>query len=276
MSDSLKVMAWNIKKGGFDTYRPDSMVPAREGQIQSFIDDSHHNQGVESVSLTDALLWDEVYGGDQGIASHLGYKDARFMPLDDERLNRNVGSGIGLVFASDIPIEQSRALDLESRQGLSTILDIGKHGLQIATVYLDDLSQDVREKQIRALINNLEKDIPTAIVGDFNMLRPELKGATFTIQAKDLAVRSLASIVPGKELRTTIVEMNKRTGVPLVESFGFNDADSSKMRPTAPSILPVFGIDYIFSNDGVTVTNVKVKGSQEASDHLAIMADVSI
>jgi endonuclease/exonuclease/phosphatase family metal-dependent hydrolase len=274
MNESLKIMSWNIKSGGFESYNPGLEAPARETKIQAFVNDTHYNRGVEAVSLTDALLWDEVYGGDQGIASHLGYGEARFQPLNDERLNREAGSGIGLVFATDARIEQSRALDLESRQGLNAILDVGKYGLQIATVYLDDLYQDVREKQIRALANDLEKDIPTIIVGDFNMLRPEMRGASFSIQLKDLAIRSLARFVPNKNLRTAMVEMNRRTGVPLIESFGYTDADSSKMRPTAPTILPAFGIDYIFHNNDVMVANLEARGSKEASDHLALTADL--
>jgi endonuclease/exonuclease/phosphatase family metal-dependent hydrolase len=276
MSDSLRLMNWNITIGGFDSYQPDLKIPVREAEIQSFVQNAHINRGVEAAGLIDAYRWDEIYGSDEGIASHLGYQAARFVRLNDERLNRNNGAGVGIAFATDIPIEQSKALDLDNRQGLGVILDVGKYGLQVATVYLDDLSQGVREKQIRALFSNLEADVPTVVIGDFNMLRPDLRSASSADRTKDLAVRSLAHLIPRKDLRNALVEMNRRTGVTLVESFGFTDADNIRKRPTAPSILPVLGIDYVFYNNAVHVNNIEVVPAKKTSDHSAIITDLCV
>jgi len=275
-NNALTLMSWNVNRGGFSSYDPNSEVPAREGNIKTVIRDAHNNRGVGAAALIDAYRWDEIYGGDAGIASHLEYRDARFMRLNDERLNRDNGAGIGIAFASDISIEQSRALDLETRQGLGIILAIGAYGLQIASVYLDDLSEEVRIRQMKALVADLEPDVPTVLVGDFNMLRAELTGASLVDRTKDFAVRSLARIIPQKELRVPVMEMNKRKAVPLVESLGFRDADCKKKRPTAPSVLPVFGVDYAFCNNSVQVRSVDIIRTKKASDHSAIVVDLKV
>ena len=275
-STNLTLMSWNIKSGGFNSYDPSLTIPERENDIRTIIDDAHGNRGVNAVTLIDAYRWDEVYGDDQDIAHHIGYADARFVRLHDERLERDNGSGIGIAFGTDIIIEQSRPLDLETRCGLGVILAIGHYGLQVANVYLDDLSEEVRLKQIKALINDLEPDIPTVLVGDFNMLRPEMSGASFENRAKDLALRSLTRILPRRGLGATIIDMNKRQGVPLIESLGFNDADRRKKQPTAPSRLPIFGVDYVFHDNKVRVDSMDVISTKKSSDHAAIVVDLRL
>lgn len=273
----VSMLGWNIKAGGFDSYEPALAAPSREDDVCAVISDFHVRSSASAVSLSDAYRWDVIYGGDEGIARHMGYPYARFMPLDDERLRARGEDGIGVVFATDQQVHSSEPLDLGTRQGLRTTLDIGKYGLQVASVYLDDRSEETRLRQARALAAGLEKDMPTILIGDFNALRPSVGLVSPGVRARDMAVRALAFSLPRRVyLSATIQGMNKREVIPVIESFGYMDADAHYKRPTAPAILPVFGIDYAFHNNKVTIDNFKVLPTRTQSDHRAIAFDATI
>lgn len=272
----LSVLGWNIKAGGFDAHDPTLPTPSRETDIINTISSFRTGKTPSAVSLGDAYRWDTTYGGDEGIAQHLGYPEARYVALDDERLRKSGQDDIGVVFATDQRIHTSNTLDLDTRQGLRTVLDIGEDGLQIASVYLDDFSEETRIRQIHALVAGLEKEVPTIIVGDLNSLRPTMKGASLRVKAGNLAVRALAFSLPSRTyLGSTINGMNKRQAIPLLESFGYTDADAANKRPTAPAILPIFGIDYALHNRLAKVDNLQVLPSRRASDHCPLTFDVS-
>jgi endonuclease/exonuclease/phosphatase family metal-dependent hydrolase len=271
------MMSWNVKSGGFDAYDPCSVQPERERAIWNIIHGHHKNYDVAAASLIDAYRWDELYGGEQGIANYLGYTDARFTRLDDPRLMRNKGAGIGIAFATDEKIAASKVLDLVTRKGLGVVLDIGKHGLQIASVYLDDLDPDIRLKQVDALQAELEPGVPTVLTGDFNDLRATLRGAALRHRLGDVAVRIAARVLPRRsEFGQAVGGMNRRQVIPRVEEYGYRDADPAK-RPTALGPLRIFGVDYAFHTSGVQIDNLTVLNNAQtrrASDHLPIVFDV--
>jgi endonuclease/exonuclease/phosphatase family metal-dependent hydrolase len=276
-SNSVSLMSWNIRGGGFDSYSPTQAMPDREESLRDFINTQHLDSGIDTVSLSDAYRWNEVYGSNEAIAKHLGYASARFACLNDARLEAKHGPGMGIAFATDKTIEQSTLLDLDTRQGLGVILDVGHHGLQIANVYLDHLDEYVRLRQIQALMAGLEKDLPTLIVGDFNALRPSSRGARTDVQLKDTSIRLMASLLPRRiEIGETIKGMNKRLTILLIESYEFTDADKKKKRPTAPARLPVFGIDYAFHNNGVNVKDFRVLPTSGQSDHRPISLQATV
>jgi endonuclease/exonuclease/phosphatase family metal-dependent hydrolase len=287
----LSMMEWNIKAGGFDTHDPTLTVPGREAGIQAVIANFHEatTKDASAVSLCDVYRWDVAYGGNQDIADHLDYPYARFVPIDDDRMRGTDEEGMGTIFATDQAVHSSQPIDLDTRQGQRTILDIGEDGLQVASVYLDHSSEDNRLKQVRALVAGLEKGTPTVITGDFNALRPNMSGASFNIKARDLAVRALVSMVPKRaslnvalkgvnfrQIGEVIKDLNSRQTIPLLESLGYKDADATKKRPTAPAMLPILGTDYVFHNDRVTVDNLTVLPDRRQSDHRPLTFDVTI
>ncbi len=262
------MLNWNIKCGGFTSYDSNLVIPSREQGIKSLISNQHQFNNVEAVTLTDTYRWDELYGDENAIASHLGFQNARYTRLEDPRLEETEGAAISITFATDKKIEKTTKLDLGNRVDLGIILDIGKHGLQIANVYLDDLSEDKRISQIRALETAIEKDIPTLLIGDFNALRYDMKNSSLEIKLRDLAVPSLSHIIPAKSgLSITASEMNRRLAIPLLESLGYTDSDKDKKRPTAPSRLPLYGVDYVFHNDNVSIDEFEVLPIYKQSDH---------
>jgi endonuclease/exonuclease/phosphatase family metal-dependent hydrolase len=272
--NEINLLSWNIKAGGFDAYDPSLQIPSREKDIVGLIDFSKDKYNTDTVILTDAYRWDEVYGDDNSIAHHLGFSSSAFTRLEDARLLENNGAGIGIAIATDQKVERQSILDLETRLGLSVILDIGRHGLQVAGVYLDDLKEETRERQITALLGQLESDIPTVIAGDFNMLRPKIKSVSLRSKLADTAVRAVAPLLPNSELGRTIKDMNKRKTYTHIVNAGYVDNDPH-MTPTSPSVLPVFGLDYVFTNDTVKASDFTVVRTK-ASDHSALATILTV
>ncbi len=275
----MRMMSWNIKTGGFNGYDQTATKPEREDAIRAVIS-RQHARGVTAVTLPDAYRWDEAYGDDQGIARHTGYKDARFTRLNDRRLEEiGLGPGVGIAFVTDEKIASSKVLDLGSRCGLGVVLDVGKYGLQIGNVYLDDMSEEERGKQAVALVSEMELDVPTLLVGDFNALRDSMRGSKLRHKLGDLMVRSAALLLPtGNALGESIRGMNQRQAMPMLQCHGFQDGDALGKRPTAPAIAPVFGIDYALAGPNTQISNFEVLPKSEiggASDHLPIVFDVA-
>jgi hypothetical protein len=299
------LLGWNINGGGYDRRHvfdsgpidPDSMIPEREAAIKAFID-QQRKDGIDSAALIDAYGWQQRYDSDSGIAQHLGFSAARFALLADDRIDRVLGPGAGLVFATDHSIEASGPIDLDNRQGLGAIINLGGRALQIATVYFDDMSEDVRLKQIRALLHNLEKE-PTIIVGDLNSLRPDMHGASLSTRVHDIGFRTLAfsfAFIPSKAAIEPVLEiigrgelaakadyykravrgLNRRQIIPALEQQGWHDADPQK-QPTFHKLGGLaLNVDYVFSNSEVTTSDFRVIPSDGASDHDAIRVRASI
>jgi endonuclease/exonuclease/phosphatase family metal-dependent hydrolase len=272
LHETVDAIAWNIHRGGFSTYDHSEYLPPDIDLIKEQIEIFHHD-GVQAVSLTDAYRWGEIFGDqaedtDQDIAEYLGFADARFMLIEDERLDRENGIGSGLVFASDVPIDHALELDLGTRKALGIIYDIGRAGLQIATVYLDDMSETLRMQQYDALLRGLQPDMPTFLLGDFNSLRPTMRRATLGTKAGDAVVRATANLtLPQTTYGRALRGRNARLLIPHIEASGFTDADAKLKRPTFPKALPIFGLDYAFHNSQASIRNFEVVEKSIGSDH---------
>lgn len=260
---------WNIQSGGYAKYEITDAPPAREIPIQNHIEQIRHEDGIDGISLIDTFGWRQRYGHDAFIARHLGFQAARFVSLNDERLNRMYGESPGIVFATDVPVHEFRELDLETRQGLGAMLNLGRYGLQVASVYLDDMNEDVRIRQARALTDSLEPGIPTILQGDFNALRADMSGASLNARLRNLGIEVLSRVLPDNPLGLSVKGMNERRVIPYLEKQGFEDGDQLK-RPTAPAKFPAFGIDYVMANDLVGIDTVAVRQDDVASDHLSV------
>lgn len=270
------MMSWNVRAGGFKNYndglRPD---PETEQAIVQVVQDLR-GLGVKTATLVDVYQWHRVYGGDAGIAKHLGFKTARFVGLQDNR----VSPDLGVLLATDLPVAQSWELDLGTRAALGTVLDVGSDGLQVASVYLDDMSEAVRVALIRALIAALEPNVPTVVTGDLNCLRSSLRGATLRNLLIDLLVRVGVLVTAWNDhpIVRSIRGMNERKAVKLLLASGYTDGDPLR-RPTAPAILPCLGLDYAWCANTTTVKDFDVVGGPmvlRASDHRPIVFSVGV
>lgn len=268
-TNEVKMATWNIQSGGYAGYELADSAPVREVAIKDHVDYLRQEDGIEGISLVDTFGWRERYGHDAFIARHLGFQAARFVSLDDERLNGIYGESPGIVVATDLPVHEFRELDLDTRQGLGVIFNLGKYGLQVANGYLDDLDNNARMRQSRALIDSLEPGIPTILQGDFNTLRMDMSGASFDTRLRNFGIEVLARFMPDSHLGLSIKGMNERNVIPFFEANGFRDGDPLR-RPTAPARLPAFGIDYVLHDDMVDIDGAEVRRNAQASDHLSI------
>jgi endonuclease/exonuclease/phosphatase family metal-dependent hydrolase len=268
----IDILGLNTKAGGFHNYDPNAPTPERGLVLQQFLR-RQRALGVDTMSLTDTYRWDEIYGGNAGIAQYLRMKTAHFVRLEDPRSKGKRGEGIGITCATMHEVQQSRALNLGTRQGLGLILDIGKYGLQIATVYLDFLDAERRYEQTRALFSTssgLEKNVPTIIIGDLNTRRADMANASITNRLCQSGWDIITNLTPPYTQKgKSIASLRDKRVVPFITSQGFRDADPLK-RPTTPNRLPIMGLDYAFVNDQVVPTLFSVIPSRGASDHAAI------
>ena len=273
----MRIASWNIQHGGFHGYNPEIPSPHLGRDIKSALDTLHHVKSAETTVVIDAYRWDEYYGNDHQIARYMGYVGARFTQLSDDRLSSIGEDGIGIAIASDRRITDVRVLDLGTRNGLSVMLDSREGLLQVAGLYLDDMSETVRRDQVACLKKELEPGVPTVLVGDFNTLRPALPQASTRDRVADKLVRTMVAMTPAfGEVPTKLKTMDIRTIVPQIESMGYIDSDPLA-RPTVPARLPVLGLDYAFHTPDLKVENFQVLNNpsfNRLSDHRPILFDV--
>jgi endonuclease/exonuclease/phosphatase family metal-dependent hydrolase len=279
----MRMASWNVQSGGFYSYDPTAPTPPREEEIVRVVDHLHHTENCSSLLLTDTYRWDELYGSDLEIAQHLGYKTARYVALDDERLTQNYGPGVGITFATDEELISSEAITAYNRNALIATIESEDGAMQVVGSYFDDLDENTRLHQFKALAAYLTDDKPIIMTGDFNALRPHIKG----VRAKvgDLVFRSLVSAIsllrPKSELSLATSSMNRRELIPTIESMGYSDADKLKASPTkyANGIpFPLISLDYAFSNEAARIKNFRLLNTgvlQKASDHIPIIFDYS-
>jgi endonuclease/exonuclease/phosphatase family metal-dependent hydrolase len=270
---TIKAMGWNVQQGGFLTDGYEEPFPPREENIRRVISEAN----ADALGLVDLFRWNKYYGGDEGIARFLGMQAAFYTALDDERLTRQHPSGadLGVVFATNERVALSEPLDLETRQGNRTVLDIGKYGLQFATLYLDEKYEDIRMRQMLAAEAQLE-DMPTIVWTDLNALRP-LNTARLSEKARSALLRFATYVLPSSMPSVAAIqEMERREALKVLIDKGFTDGDP-KQRPTALGNARVFGVDYIMSRGkGVEVSNFTTLPHQGGSDHLAVSATIKV
>lgn len=296
---SIDILSWNVNQGGydkrhvFDDARINAPAPEREHQIQNFIN-SQHEDGVDTVGLIDTYGWRQRYGSDEKIARHLGFSTAAFIELADDRVDRVLGPGAGLTFATDHPVDEISPLDAFNRQGIRAIVAPGGRPFQVATLYLDDIDEELRRIQLRAVLSYLE-DEPTVIMGDLNTLRPNLDGASFSAKTHDLGFRAVVfalNILPKQETIDTIMakidrqkaaakvgyyrralsNLNQRRLIPELEHRDYHDADPEK-HPTFRKLGGLaLGVDYVFHSQETKAEGFQVIDASRASDHDAVRA----
>ena len=126
-------------------------------------------------------------------------------------------------------------------------MDIDGKQLQIINVHgiwtIDKLDDERTLEQLKIILSSIREDIPSIVVGDFNLL-PNSDSIT-TIS---------------KKMINLILKYNVKTTRPTFDD-GLDKGD--------------LVCDYIFVNDKVKVNNFKVLNSK-ASDHLPLILDFEI
>lgn len=283
----MYIASWNVQSGGFAAYDAGLKTAARQDSIQRVVRHLHHDIGVTALVLCDTYRWAEFYGGNEGIARHLGYRTALYLDLNDQRLIDKHGPGISVVFATDLDVLGARIIWAHSRYVLEVVVQDEGKALRILAAYLDDLSEDVRLKQFSAIHNTVAAagNIPTIIAGDLNALRGDLSQAHFKARWRDRLFRTLLPVLrlfrPKSELAVSAAGMNQRRLITTVEAAGYTDGGHFSAQPTIGAMglpFPLICLDYIFANSFIRFRKFDVvpkRVHKNASDHAPVVAEIN-
>ena len=164
----MKIASYNILSGGFNSYGYESSLPERLELLKKAIGIIN----ADFIGLIDTFRWDALYSISQ-LSELFGYKKAYCINLNDIRLKEK-GHNNGITVLTNLPVDQFKTITLETRDAIKTTLQINNNDLDIFTVYLDDLSEDVRVQQTQALLQYVDQTKPTIIMGDLNTLVLEI------------------------------------------------------------------------------------------------------
>jgi len=267
---STEILSWNILSGGFKDYVSPEKRPERIDGLAGVIKELKP----DVVSLVDTYGWTEVFLPEE-LKSIFDYPYIRTVKLNDQRLIIK-GHDNGITVFSQVSGTEIQTIWLTTRNAIRT--KVG--GIDIFSVYLDDVSEDTRIKQIENVLKSVNPNTPTIITGDLN-----------TIDLGDLAEASknmeeLGRKFPGpmKSMESSLNGMKQGEVTKILSNAGFVDLGKGKGN-TVPAKLfplpvnkPVLRLDYAFGNNLIKLDEFKVLTNEKygnLSDHYPIWMRVS-
>src|SRR3989344_7755132 len=267
---SIKILSWNILSGGFKDYGSPEKRPERIDGLASVIKELKP----DIVSLVDTHRWTDIFTVTQ-LKQIFGYPFVQPIKLDDERLI-GIGHDNGVTVFSQIAGTEMQTIWLATRNAIKT--KVG--GIDIFTIYLDDVNEDTRIKQIKAVLELVDIYTPTIITGDLNTFdRGDLEQTN-----KQLEVLGYKFPGPMKSMKRSLNEMKRGEVTKILVNAGFIDMGKGKGN-TVPAKLfplpvndPVLRLDYAFGNNLIKLEEFKVLTDEKygnLSDHYPIWMRVS-
>ncbi len=267
---STEILSWNILSGGFKDYGSPEKKPERIDGLASVIKELQP----DIVSLVDTHRWTEVFLPEE-LKNIFDYQYIRMVKLDDQRLITK-GHDNGITVFSQIAGTETQTIWLATRNAIRT--KVG--GIDIFSIYLDDVNEDTRIKQIQAVLELVDTHTPTIITGDLN-----------TFDNDDLAetnkqLEALGHKFPGpmKSMEGSLNEMKRGEVTKILTNAGFVDLGKGKGN-TVPAKLfplpvngPVLRLDYAFGNNLIKLEEFKILTDEKygnLSDHYPIWMRVS-
>ena len=274
-NQSARFAEWNMKSGGFETY---TQNPEAKPEYLPLIQEGIAALAPDFISLIDTFRWNELYSS-ADLTQLFGYAYAENIPLEDNRLQK-LGHDNGVAVLTNLPIVDSEVIRMYNRNALLTTIRLNEQPVDVVTLYLDDVSEETRMFQIRALMSHLRTSRPTILMGDLN-----------TMDTKELQKsRSLIKAISTKHKEVTrlfwpkLLSLQEGTVIPLLRVYGFTDAATESV-PNVPTTLlgkgiknPVFRLDYIFYTHGINCSPTEVVFRdvfQRSSDHYPIVCTVT-
>lgn len=305
---SVEVLGLNAQIGGFNQYQRvvnKHTVPEREQELSAFFA-AQQQDGVDTMALCDTYAWDKRYGSDKEIAEHLHFDFAMHQPLHDDRLNDLYGdeTQVGVTFATNHEVDEreSKAIRLEDRDALKAVLMVGGKVLQVVVPYFNELDEEARQREVRALSSReiIDANERVILVSDQNSPPHNLENASVKDRISDLGFRALSlclGFVPDKDILEEILRMightdkaatidyykqairgmNLRSVTRLLEKEGFIDADPTH-QPTFQRGPIGVQLDRIShkSPPGKPLTVSNFQTISAPSDHKAIRATINL
>ena len=265
-----KILSWNILSGGFKDYGSSEKRPERIDGLASAI----KNLNPDIVSLVDTHRWTDVFTPDE-LKQIFGYPYVHTVKLEDKRLIAK-GHDNGITVFSKIPNTRMETIRLVTRNAIR----VRAKEIDIFSIYLDDISENTRINQIKAVLELVNPNTPTIITGDLN-----------TIDHDDLAetrkgIEELSRRFPGpmKSMETSLNEMTRCEVTKILTGQGFVDLGKDRGN-TVPAKLfplpidgPVLRLDYAFGNNRIKSVRFSVLTEEKygnLSDHYPILMKIS-
>lgn len=268
----MRIGSFNIRSGGFETYEDGVALPPRLPAIR----DAVRSVEADIIGLVDTFRWAELFRPEEA-AQMFGYRQAYLIDMDDSR----VDSRIGLVFLSNLPLA-FETIRLWNRDCIKARAPESSPPLVLYLVYLDDLDEDVRLRQVRSLLTDAQKHPGEAVVvmGDLNSLRQE------DIPLPLRLLKRVLGLVPRRALPTIgrgIYHLLRGEVASLLRAEGFEDADQApRHAPTVglpigklPWIRVKLPVDQIWSRPGI-VSGFRIWPEQGGSDHFPVTGELSV
>lgn len=255
--------------GGFNGYDYSTQQPPRLELIKQVLAE----QQADFVSLIDTFRWDEIYTPQQ-LCELFGYKQALSVNLNDARLKK-LGHNNGITVLSNIENTVFETINLGTRNGILSSVQTPTGLLNVFSLYLDDLAEDSRLKQLEELKRYLT-NTPTLVSGDLNTLSPK------DLLENKTRIDSFLKQNPKYFSLTSLLEDMARTEVISgLTNLGFSDTDSN-YYPTFPTKLtslsevPLIRIDFFLSKDIEVKRCETLYGDlyDKASDHYPLLLEI--
>ena len=253
----MKILSYNIMSGGFSDYGDMSKKPQRLDLLRKIITE----QKPDFVSLIDTYRWTEVFNIDE-LQKIFGYKNIFMVKLDDERLIKK-GHDNGITVMTNLDVLNFIQIRLFNRNAIKTTVNFKDKKIDIFSIYLDDMSEDTRLKQVESLFGFIDKT-PTIFMGDLN-----------TIDGDDKTILPIL----GNSLDGVFREMSRGEVIKFIRNNDFMDTNLERTK-TVPTKLfpikisePIARLDYIFYRGDFKVKSFDVlRGDlfDKMSDHFPV------
>jgi endonuclease/exonuclease/phosphatase family metal-dependent hydrolase len=164
-------------------------------------------------------------------------------------------------------VKNFEKIRLFNRNAIKTEVVFEGKLVDIFSIYLDDMSEDIRLEQIKSLFKLINKNKPTIFMGDLN-----------TMDIDDKAV--LPNL--GIELKNILKDMSRGEVIKFIKNNGFIDANIDRLKTVPTKLFPIkidkaiLRLDYIFYSQNLKLRNFEVLIGEifdKTSDHFPIEAE---
>lgn len=270
----MKLATYNLKNGGFTEYDYSEKEPPRLPLIIKAV----KSLDADCVCLIDTYRWKQLYR-DEEVSKMFGYKYVRQCFLDDD----SVEPDICLAFLSRLPIIDGAAVKLATRNALVCTIYYAGQPIDIYTTYLYHADEDIRLKQVNALLRYMEsrKTTKRVVAGDLNTF------ADYDSDGNMAGLKVFKKHHPQlyEQFGAWVEDMRRAEVIKLLEYNGIVGEKTTfqaslttpLLHPSIPKDSHWFRVDYILASAPLQISNTRVRYGdifEKASDHFPVVADI--
>lgn len=269
----MRIATYNIASGGFSDYSSLASEPERLHVLQKAV----AKIDADVIGVTDTFRWMDIFTPEQ-VQTIFNFPYSFHIDMNDTRVDKR----IGVALLSRHPIIAAEPVRLHNRGAIMAKVSAGRGRLlTVYVIYLDDLSEATRQKQIQALIKYLVADGPIAVIGDLNALWPEHVGE---VKARVNAFLASHSSFKGRDdyraMQEVFDNFYQAAALSDLKRHGFTEPLESRATALTPlhmlGLPNIFPIDHILLKNCVASEYTVLTGDifETASDHYPLVASL--